>query len=216
MKGIIVLDGPDGTGKSTLAQKFVTDHGAKLFHQTYRFKKCIPAYHEAMVRRAEKVVEQGGLAVLDRLWITEAVYAAVFRGGTTWPQYTYDMAARIKELGGVTVLCLAQNIDECIKAKHERDATDEQSLDRERVVNNGKSYDNEQLRELHLRFKDLWRGNMWTEGPDYASMLTRTGGVNEELDYLRYVIQEDGVDLDKFAKQVLKRLKMARKMRGLG
>ena len=52
MTGIIVLDGPDCCGKTTLANDLIMNHGARYVHATYRFGKTMFAYHTAVMRKA--------------------------------------------------------------------------------------------------------------------------------------------------------------------
>lgn len=203
--GIICIEGPDGVGKTTLAEHFVEEYGAVSLHATYRFKKMIPAYHEALRRRAEFISEVGGgLAILDRHWITEAIYARVFRGGTQWPPYTFDMDQVFQNMGVLTILCLPNSIEESLRRRRERDEKDPENLEREKPVNGGKAYDNTQMIELFSRYIDLWRGNMFCEGEDRVADLTRTGGVCDRSDFMRYRIESEGQDVRSFARKAVK------------
>lgn len=84
LTGIVCIDGANATGKTTLAEELKRRHNAVIFHQTYRFRDKIFAYHTAALHLAMKLA-QTRLVVLDRLWLSEAVYASVYRGGTPWP-----------------------------------------------------------------------------------------------------------------------------------
>jgi thymidylate kinase len=77
---ITIFEGPDGAGKSTLVREFAADHpdGATAIHHgpyagideiapTY-FASMLPAYLD---RRS---------VVLDRSWVSEPIYAYVYRG----------------------------------------------------------------------------------------------------------------------------------------
>lgn len=81
---IFVLDGPDGSGKSTLAKELCEQLGAKYLHLTYRWGSKMHLYHTAalyyILREATKRP-----VVLDRWWMSELVYANVYRGGSKWP-----------------------------------------------------------------------------------------------------------------------------------
>jgi thymidylate kinase len=206
ISGIICIEGPDGVGKTTLADYFVEEFGALNLHATYRFRKMIPAYHEALLRRAEAWAADGGLAILDRHWVTEAIYARVFRGGTQWPQYTKDMDVRFKNAGVMTVLCLPNSIEESLERRKRRDVEDPENLEREKPVNKGKAYSEEQMIELFKRYMDFWRGNMFAEGEDQVAELTRTGGVCDREDYMQYRIEVEGAKTEFFVRGVLKKL----------
>ncbi len=204
--GVICIEGPDGVGKTTLANHFVEEYGALNLHATYRFKKMIPAYHEALRRRAEAAGEAGQLVVLDRHWITEAIYASTFRGGTKWPQYTHDMDTLFQNMGVLTIMCLPNNIEETLKKKKERDLLDLANLEREKG-NTGKVYQDDEIRELYQRYLDLWHGNMFHFSEDRVSELTRTGGVKDRSDFIQYRIEVEGADVDSFAWNAIKKLR---------
>ncbi len=84
MHGLILIEGADRQGKTTLATRLAERHGAAIYHCGYRFRDRIFAYHAAVLRRA--VAEScHRLVVIDRHWLSEAVYGNVYRGGTRWP-----------------------------------------------------------------------------------------------------------------------------------
>lgn len=111
---IFILDGPDGTGKSTLAQVLVNSsrslHGGngKIFHQNYRFKDQMPNYHLAVLRKARKAAERGPV-VIDRLWPSELAYGRVFRGGSPFDGYQYGLIWSALAMGAMTIFCHIQN-----------------------------------------------------------------------------------------------------------
>ena len=88
---VIVIDGPDGTGKSTLANKiyeYVSSMqdglGAKcaLFHQTYNSEiaKDVKSYH------TNRVLDNldAEFIILDRWAASEYAYGHVFRDGPSY------------------------------------------------------------------------------------------------------------------------------------
>jgi hypothetical protein len=77
---IIIVDGPDGTGKSTLCAELET-HGFKSMHLTYRWKDRMDLYHWSAMNWAIKQARRTPV-VLDRWWPSEEVYAEVYRGGS--------------------------------------------------------------------------------------------------------------------------------------
>lgn len=117
---IFVMEGPDCSGKTTLADVLMTKlkrrYGdAKYMHATYRFKSRIDLYHRAMIDRAIDEADRRPV-ILDRLWGSEVVYARAFRGGTPWPRNarTFD---RICRTAGMTyVFCVPNNRDNYVNA----------------------------------------------------------------------------------------------------
>lgn len=84
MYPIIVLDGPDGSGKTTLGEQLVKDLGAKYLHLTYRWGAKMHLYHQAALFYVLREAQTRPV-VLDRWWMSELVYANVYRGGSKWP-----------------------------------------------------------------------------------------------------------------------------------
>lgn len=78
-----ILEGPDGTGKSTLAKRIIDETSGHLLHGTYNPEWDMKKYHETMLECAVKLAVSQ-VVVLDRWAISELVYGTVFRGE---PQY---------------------------------------------------------------------------------------------------------------------------------
>ena len=68
MKGLIVIDGCDGTGKTTLAEAICKRYDGVYIHNTYRWPQKMPLYHTAALHRALKIARTK-LVVIDRLWM---------------------------------------------------------------------------------------------------------------------------------------------------
>lgn len=80
MSGIIVLEGPDCAGKTTLAKRILElDSTAKYIHMTYRFKTRMSTYHIAAIHRAIQYVTLGRNVVIDRWWPSAEIYAQTTR-----------------------------------------------------------------------------------------------------------------------------------------
>lgn len=106
MQGLIVIDGPDGVGKSTLAQALIARAGGGTYlHLGYRFKGRMDVYQPAALHLAAKRVARG-LVVIDRLWVSEVLYAATYRGGSEWPQLGRLLDRQLLGLGALNILAL--------------------------------------------------------------------------------------------------------------
>lgn len=114
MKGIILLEGPDGSGKTTLANRLIEKYGGVYIHAEYRFKNKMPLYHAAILRKAWKL-SRNQLVIIDRLHISEMIYAKVFRGGSPWLWMTKTFNMVLDMMGACTVLCVPLSVDEGIK-----------------------------------------------------------------------------------------------------
>ncbi|MBL4908948.1 MAG: hypothetical protein JKX78_03845 [Alteromonadaceae bacterium] len=118
LKGIIVLEGPDCTGKTTLANHFVDTYGAKYIHGTWSEEAEQVQHTIIMEQIAEAVIiaDAGGLVIIDRSWVSEFIYADVFRGGTSWPELAEDGFMELMANDAIYVFCMpfgAKNV-----AKH--------------------------------------------------------------------------------------------------
>jgi thymidylate kinase len=113
-KRLVILEGPDGAGKTTLGQELharlgvhITNHGPyKGEAQIWRhyFESMLPAY--SGVRDV----------ILDRCWIAEPIYGKVYRGGLNriepWQLRILEYVADNCKLR--VVLCLPP-VTECIR-----------------------------------------------------------------------------------------------------
>lgn len=84
MGRIYVIEGVDGTGKTTLANKLAEKTKAHILHANYRDGLDVGAYHKTMMTAALTLNEFGDSVILDRWSPSEAVYAKIFRGGETY------------------------------------------------------------------------------------------------------------------------------------
>lgn len=100
---IIVLEGADGTGKTTLAKKLVEMYRGYYIHN--RRHRDVWPYHLASIRQALKFARLGPV-IIDRHWLSECVYGTVYRGGI---QARYDERAlhRVLARFGVTYVLAA-------------------------------------------------------------------------------------------------------------
>lgn len=105
---IIVFEGPDGAGKTTLALEMQKYLGARYIHLTYRFKDRMHLYHYAAIRLAAHLAQHQPV-VIDRWWPSEITYADAYRGGSKFAKY-FTLLEHIANKMGVTyVYCLPQD-----------------------------------------------------------------------------------------------------------
>ena len=106
MKGLIIVDGCDGTGKTTLAQAICNRYNGVYMHNTYRWKDKMYLYHTAALHRALKL-SKTRLVVIDRLWMSEAIYAEVYRGGSPWPHMGRMIDRIVRKHAGMYIIGLS-------------------------------------------------------------------------------------------------------------
>lgn len=116
---IIVLEGADGTGKTTLANLFQNLFpGSKYIHATgSRELDCrMLEYHMGILSEAYNFIQKTNLPVIiDRLWLSEAIYAEVFRSGSRYPQEAKIIDKFIEMIGGINIICLSDNLKSMLK-----------------------------------------------------------------------------------------------------
>ncbi len=118
MSYIIILEGPDGTGKTTLAQRLVKDHGATYIHQGWSKGVDWGLRHLATMRRAARLASLGKPVVVDRLWLSGEIYGSVFRGKSDDRDYARLIQRIGLTHGALTVLCLPARAELANQAHH--------------------------------------------------------------------------------------------------
>lgn len=104
--GIIIIEGADAAGKTTLAQHFVDSYSAEYIHsgKTNDYWKL---GHETL-KKAVKL-SQKKLVVLDRHWLSECAYGAVYRGVVQVAHSARCFDRLIIKHCGVYILCVPSN-----------------------------------------------------------------------------------------------------------
>lgn len=80
-KKVFIIDGPDGTGKTTLAKKLSNAYNIPILHLTYYTD---PVKHEAQFIKATEMIKEwictgeGGF-IIDRYILSEFVYRKIYR-----------------------------------------------------------------------------------------------------------------------------------------
>lgn len=203
MNGIVLIEGADAAGKSTLARYLVDRYGAKYLHSTVR--RQVWRWHVGALRTAIRE-SQRRLVVLDRLHISELVYGAVFRGGPEAFGYgPLGIGARsidrvLRRFGAVTVLCAP--------------------LDQQRQIQrwetgraNGKMEHFPSVRQVIQLYADLRHGNVAHPGDGYLDQLIRFGDFTDRDDVLVYDLDHYRGDKgpERFAKVLMGRLATLRR-----
>lgn len=81
---IIILEGSEQCGKTTLARKIEDEFKAFYFHGSRPADGCFEIYHSSMLNSALYFAEQGHTVVIDRCFISHEVYNTLFDGA---PEY---------------------------------------------------------------------------------------------------------------------------------
>jgi len=107
-KGIIILEGPDGSGKTQLGKYLANKFGGHYMHQTWSedIELVMPEYMQDVLNLASER-SKTQLVILDRHWVSEYIYSKVFRNGPRWPDIPNVMHTQLKELNALYIFCFA-------------------------------------------------------------------------------------------------------------
>lgn len=102
---ILILEGPDGSGKTTLAEQLQRQTGYQLLHRTQ------PKNEEDKKRMMDEyvqVLKAGKNVIMDRAWYSELVYGPVMRDTSvlTYPQM-YELEKLAAKNGAIVIYCTA-------------------------------------------------------------------------------------------------------------
>lgn len=171
---IICLEGPDGSGKTTLAEELTKVSQARpvqVLHSRYRKDQAV--WDLGALRRAIKIHLQGGIAILDRHWIGDNVYGQTFRGqGGIW---TRRMDSILRRYGCLYVLCVPP-VDFVINHFEKLKETRQEMYTT--------------MGEVACRYLDLYEGNILRhrDGMDYVELASSMFPWSHREDVVRYDI----------------------------
>lgn len=188
-RGIIVIDGADAAGKTTLANHLRQRYGARYLHSIVR--KDIWRWHLGALRLAHQLADDH-LVILDRHWLSEQAYGQVFRGGPGYDAATRCLDRALQKAGAITVLCAPADLKRQL-ARHG-------DLKTQRP----EKFDN--IERVARLYQDLWRGNLAHPGTTYLDQLIRFQDYAFRPDVILYDLDIDGADLDKTSALLIKEL----------
>jgi len=114
---LVVLDGPDCAGKSTLSRKLIELSGSgKYAHLTYRWPKGMHTYHTAALRHCIRNLTKYPIVTLDRSWLSEDIYARIYRNGSDVPMSGRILQKWLDLYGAQTIIC--SDDPDVIAARH--------------------------------------------------------------------------------------------------
>jgi len=191
--GIIVLDGSDNTGKTTLANYFVQRYGAVHMHQFYRFKTRMFTYHTACLRKAV-ALSKDHLVVLDRLWLSEDIYAMVYRNGSRWPYEGRFIDRVLLKHGAVQVIATTDP------------ATYAERFNKAIADGRGEEWVSKP-KDIAQAYYNVYHGSASAGStPSYAQWLSQHGGMHNRADVMEYDMGRDGDDLESYSHKVVSKL----------
>jgi thymidylate kinase len=100
---IIILEGIDGSGKTTLAEQLSRQTGYPIIH---RSKPETEEDRQQMMKSYIDVCKQHKNAIFDRCWYSELAYGPVMRDKSvmTYPQM-YELERLLAKSGAIIIYC---------------------------------------------------------------------------------------------------------------
>jgi hypothetical protein len=192
--GLVILEGPDGAGKTTLAQSLAEQFGGIYVHRTYSptmdiWEHHAEAYQIAQARAHEQLV------IVDRLWPSELIYGRVFRGKGYYGPYNARSMDRVSlRFCAIHVLCIPDDIEYIVKTHAEKKAKGLEMFDT--------------VREVAVRYVDWARGSVIRphDGDLVEQMSSYGGFLGLRNDWFHYDVLRDGKDMKKVGKRLVEKL----------
>lgn len=117
---IYILEGADGTGKSTLANEIAKQKHGQVLHPYYDKTWNMEKYHIAFIESAILFANEGIPVILDRWAPSEFVYGDVFRNGPSFD--TSKLIEKYQDLITEWIYCRNDNaIENHLKNKETRE-----------------------------------------------------------------------------------------------
>lgn len=102
---IVIVEGPDGAGKTSLAKRLAADHGLFYHHEGAPPKGVDPLYHYGSILDHARGIPSG--IVFDRFALGERVYGPILRGKDSLGEDGWRVFRRLLWASGAhTILCL--------------------------------------------------------------------------------------------------------------
>ena len=100
---ILIIEGPDGSGKTTLANKLSEQTGWPVIH---RVQPKTDADKQQMLAEYIRIIKNGKNAILDRGWYSEMAYGPIMRDASviSYPQM-YELERLLAKKGALIIYC---------------------------------------------------------------------------------------------------------------
>lgn len=192
--GIVILEGPDGCGKTTLAEHLVKKFNAEYIHLTWSedLEKVMDEYQLEAIYAAKEISKEK-LVIIDRHWLSEIVYSDVFRDGSSWNGLHQSLMYIIDEAKAINVVCFPENIND-YHTHYEQLKTEREEM-----------YDG--TLDVYAMYSALWSGlpNRTFKSP-ICDKIVETGGLQNMGNTLHYDFMLEGHDLDAVDISIIRKL----------
>lgn len=150
--GLITIDGPDASGKSTLAAAIAELTGGEVIHLTWtpELEKVMNDYRLSAIQYAS-VLAEAKVVILERPWLSGVIYTSVYRGEKLTPDYVADVEewqVAVEESECVNLMALPGDVGVWLENYRNMCATREE-LHGDNLV---------QMQEIHSKFAAFAHG----------------------------------------------------------
>lgn len=106
---VIILEGPDECGKTTLAFNLARFFHCSVWHSTAckELFPALPPYHKNIMDNIRDNLLIGNSVVLDRFWPSEVAYGKLFRPDSGYGAFADSFHNEIKKLNYLYVFCMS-------------------------------------------------------------------------------------------------------------
>ena len=197
-QGIVVLDGADCSGKTTLAKWFIENCGARYLH--LGIYKDLFSHQLASYRLAERWASRGELVIIDRHWVSELAYGDSLRDGAQNPVSLIFFDRLFLRSAALNILCVPVDIDEHLSRFKQHKEQRYEMFDLEAV--------HKVIRYYRWLAGNLDEKELSRSVTNYAAVL-REAVVNRP-DYRVYDLEADGKDVAGYCRFMLEYLGLMR------
>lgn len=187
-RGILILDGPDCCGKTSLAEHLVSNYGAHYIHATWSpdIEKRMGEYMTHIMWTAIDI-SQRQLVVVDRHWLSSLVYGDVYRTVdpelnhlyTLWHDICLRFPSARNNVKCILLLCLPNDIESALFKFNDIKTRREEMYD--------------DVSDIFYAFKALWEGRNGASNQyvfktkiKYLQNLLDAGGLSNQENVLKY------------------------------
>ena len=201
--GIVILDGPDGAGKTTLANKLAEVAEKQGYTPYYRHlgapvRAAWDEHKEALLEYIRLAFSgKKNLVIADRYFMSEAIYGHIYRQGSEYPYAARHFDRLLYRYGALRVVC-APPVEYVVQTH----AT--LKSQRAEMYSDG-------MQSIAQMYYDLWHGcdgNNLALSPmgDYVHQLIWKGGVQDKIGWRHYDVTADGQNMVHYCEDLLAEL----------
>jgi thymidylate kinase len=169
---VVILEGPDAVGKTTLAQEFQRRVGARYIHMTLR--KNLFAYQIASLRLALKLSYHHPV-IIDRHWPSENVYAGVYRGGSPLTNESIYLMLMCQVACVGYIYCHLSSVEDEVAAHASTHTSGREMYEPD-----------DRIAQVSQAYRSWWFGGDLPDEFSLCGMVARSGGMSSQVGCFDY------------------------------